>query len=94
MEKVKKLFPYSVYLSKDYHNRISELAKERKASGLIRDAICMILDGGDHYQSGYNQGIRDSIKYVSKIPALKLIAYQNKYLDSMVIEQLELLERK
>ena len=54
----------------------------------------MILDGGDHYQSGYNQGIRDSIKYVSKIPALKLIAYQNKYLDSMVIEQLELLERK
>ena len=90
----KKLIPYSVYLPKDYHDKISELAKQRKASGMIRDAICMILDGGDQYQSGYNQGIRDAVKYVRKISELKIIAYKDKYLDDLVVEQIEQLEMK
>jgi len=90
MDKVeKKLIPYSVYLPKAYHERISALAKERKASGMIRDAICMILDGGDQYKSGYNQGIRDAEKAVSKIAELKLIAYKGKYMDTLVLDQLD-----
>jgi hypothetical protein len=90
----KKLIPYSVYLPKDYHDKISELAKQRKASGMIRDAICMILDGGDQYQSGYKQGVRDAIKCVRKVSELKNIAYKGKYLDDLIIDQIEQLEMK
>ena len=61
---------------------------------MIRDAICMILDGGDHYNSGYNQGVRDAAKAISKITILKEIAHKGQYLDSLVIDQLELLEIK
>ena len=56
---------------------------------MIRDAICMILDGGDQYKSGYNQGVRDSEKAVSKIAELKLIAYKGKYMDTLVLDQLD-----
>jgi hypothetical protein len=94
MEKVKNLIPYSVYLPKDYHDRISELAKERKASGMIRDAICMILDGSKPYNAGYNQAIRDAVKAVGKMQYLDFIAVKGKYIDTMVIEQLEMLERE
>jgi hypothetical protein len=90
----KKLIPYSVYLPKDYHDRIRELAKERRASSMIRDAICMILDGNDQYRAGYNQGLRDAIKYIRKIPEVKYIAYKGKYLDNIVVEQIEQLEIK
>jgi bisphosphoglycerate-independent phosphoglycerate mutase (AlkP superfamily) len=91
---MEKLIPYSVYLPKDYHEKIRELAKERKASGMIRDAICMILDGGDQYKSGYNQGLRDSIKYVRKIQDLKIIAIRGRYVDDIVAQQIEQLEIK
>jgi len=88
----KKLVPYSVYLPKDYHDRIKELAKERKASGMVRDAIMMILDGGDAYKSGYNQGVRDAVKAVKKVEDLKIVAIRGKYLDDKVIDQIEQLE--
>lgn len=92
MEKVNKLIPYSVYLPKEYHEKISALAKQRKASGMIRDSICMILDGGDQYKSGYNQGIRDAAKAVKRISELKVIAYKGKYMDTLVLDQLDQLE--
>jgi hypothetical protein len=93
MEKVSKaMVPYSVYLPKEYHDRISVFAKERKASGMIRDAICMILDGGDQYKSGYNQGLRDAAKAVNKLSPLKDIAYKGKYIDTSILEVLEQLE--
>jgi len=94
MEETRKLIPYSVYLPREYHDRISHLAKERKASGLIRDAIMMILDGGDHYKSGYNQGIRDSIKYVRKMNELSNFSYKGTTMDELVVGQLEQLEMK
>lgn len=93
MEKVKRnMVPYSVYLPKDYHDKISALAKKRQASGVIRDAICMILDGGDQYKAGYTKGIRDAIKAVTKIPELQIIAYKGKYMDTFVLDNLEQLE--
>jgi hypothetical protein len=91
---MEKLVPYSVYLPKDYHDKIRELAKERKASGIIRDAICMILDGGDQYRSGYNQGLRESIKAIRKIPDIKIVAIRGKYIDDIVVQQIEQLELK
>ena len=52
---MKKLIPYSVYLPPEYHDQIKELAKERKASSTVRDAIQMILDGDGSYDAGYRK---------------------------------------
>jgi hypothetical protein len=53
----------------------------------------MILDGSKPYRAGYNQAIRDSVKVVGKIPYFDLIAVKGRYIDNMVIEQLEMLEK-
>jgi len=66
-----KLIPYSVYLPPEYYEQIKELAKERKASGLVRDAICMIMDGGDQFKAGYNKGLDDAVKVIVKNRELK-----------------------
>lgn len=87
-----KLVPYSVYLPREYYDKIKELAKERKASSAVRDAIMMILDGGDTYKSGYNQGVRDSIKAVKKVESIRPIAIHGKYIDDIIVNQLEQLE--
>ena len=67
-----KLIPYSVYLPPEYYEQIKELAKERKASGLVRDAICMIMDGGDQFKAGYNKGLMDAAKVVANNKELKM----------------------
>jgi len=90
----KKLIPYSVYLPRDYHDRISELAKERKASRLIRDAICMMLDGGDQYRSGYNQAIRDVINQIGKTSGIADFAYKGVGFDNIVLKEIKKLEIK
>jgi len=92
--KEKKLIPYSVYLPRKYHDQIKDLAKQRKASSMIRDAICMILDGGDAYKSGYNQGIRDSVKQVDALKEIEHIAIRGKYLNDVLAEALNELEMK
>ena len=61
---MKKMIPYSVYLPAEYHDKIKDLAKERKASGTVRDAIQMILDGDDSYGAGYRKAVKDSIKLI------------------------------
>jgi len=66
-----KLIPYSVYLPPEYYDQIKELAKERKASSMVRDAICMIMDGGDQFKAGYNRGLEDAAKVVMKNRELK-----------------------
>jgi predicted amino acid racemase len=91
-ESVKKLIPYSVYLPIDYHEKIRLLAKQRKASALIRDAICMMLDGGNQYQSGYNQAIRDVTKTIKKISEIKDISFKGIGLDEIITEQVKQLE--
>ena len=66
-----KLIPYSVYLPPEYYDQIKELAKELKASSMVRDAICMIMDGGDQFKAGYNKGLEDAAKVVMKNRELK-----------------------
>jgi predicted DNA-binding protein len=90
----KKLVPYSVYLSQEHHQKLKELAKERKAAALVRDAITMIIDGGDAFNSGYNKAIRDSAQIVYDCPEAQMIAIKGKDLGSILTEQIEALEIK
>ncbi len=74
----KKLIPYSVYLPADYHQKLKDLAKERKASALIRDAISLIMDGGDTYKSAYNKGINDASKVVFDCEEARMVAVKGQ----------------
>jgi len=83
---MKKLIPYSVYLPVEYHDKIKELAKQRKASSMVRDAICMIVDGDDTFKSGYNKALKDCIKEIEHI------AVRGKYLADVLADQIKELE--
>ena len=89
----KKLMPYSVYLPMEYYDKIKHLAKERKASSMVRDAIVMALDGNDEFKSGYNKGVRDAIKIVDACKDIEMIAIRGKYLSDLLAEQLSGLEK-
>ena len=89
---MKKLIPYSVYLPVEYHDKIKVLAAQRKASAMVRDAICMILDGDDAYKAGYNKAIKDAIRTIKACKDIEIIAIRGKYLDNYLAEQLEQLE--
>lgn len=89
----KKLMPYSVYLPMEYYEKIRDLAKERKASSMVRDAIMMALDGNDEFKSGYNKGVRDAIKVVDACKEIEMIAIKGKYLNDVLAEQISGLEK-
>ena len=90
----KKLVPYSVYLPYDHFLKLKEAAKDRKASVLIRDAIAMIIDGGDAYTSGYNKAVRDAAQLIYDCKEAQMIAIKGKDLGSILTEQIEALEVK
>lgn len=89
---MKKQIPYSVYLPVEYHEKIKELAKERKASSTVRDAICMILDGDDSYKAGYNKAIKDVTRVIRSCKEIEIVAVRGKYLDILLVEQVEQLK--
>jgi hypothetical protein len=77
-----------VYLPIEYYEKIKELAKERKASSTVREAICMILDGNDSFKAGYNKAIRDAIKEIDGCKDIEHIAVRGKYLNDLLADQL------
>ena len=90
----KKLIPYSVYIPDSLYKKLKLLAKDRKASVLIRDAISMALDGNDAYTSGYNKAVKDAANVIYNNPEAQMIAIKGKDLGSILTEQIELLEVK
>jgi hypothetical protein len=86
---MKNLVPYSVYLPVEYHEKIKELAKQRKASSTVRDAICMILDGDDSYKAGYNKALKDAIKIIDNTKEIEHIAVHGKYLNDLLADQIK-----
>jgi hypothetical protein len=90
----KKLIPYSVYLPVELHAQLKDLAKDRKAAGLVRDAITMLLSGNDEYTSGYNKAIKDAAKVVYDNEHAQMIAIKGKDLGAILTEQIDLLEIK
>ena len=88
-----RLIPYSVYLPVEHYERIKELAKQRKASALIRDAICMIIEDKDLYSSGYNKGIEDAAKAVGSYKGIQGLGVQGRYLDELLPEMIKELQK-
>jgi len=88
-----KLTPYSVYLPSDLHKKLKTLAKDRKASEMIRNAIQMIIDGNTAYNSGYNKALRDVIQIINNNEkAITISMYGNTIAHDLIsdIKTLEL----
>ena len=85
----KKLIPYSVYLPAEHVKKLKDLARERKASEIVRNGVMMIIDSHDTYTAGYNQGIRDSIQVVYDCPEAQMVAVNGKDLGAHLKNKLE-----
>lgn len=94
METTKKLIPYSVYLPEEHVNKIKELAKQRKASELIRDAIINMIEHKDMFKSGYNKGLKDAADVIYECREAQMIAIEGKDLGVILSEQIKNLEMK
>jgi hypothetical protein len=90
----KKLVPYSVYISEEHHNKLKELAKERKASVLIRDAIGMLMNGNDVFKTGYNKAIKDAAKVIYECQEAQMIAIKGRDMGVVLSERITDLEMK
>jgi metal-responsive CopG/Arc/MetJ family transcriptional regulator len=87
-----KLIPYSVYLPSELHKKLKSLAKDRKASELIRNAIQMIIDGNTAYNSGYNKALKDVIQVVVSDDYAMIISVHNKTIGLRIIDDIKTLE--
>jgi hypothetical protein len=86
------LVPYSLYLPRKQINQLKVMAKNRKASSFIRDALIMALEKNDAFTSGYNKGLRDACKAVADIKESNMIVIKGKPLSEVLIEQIHMLE--
>jgi len=91
--KLKKV-PYSVYLPPELHSKLTEVAKCRKASEMVRNAITMIIEGNDAYTSGYNKAIKDAAQLVYDCEEAQMVAIKGKDLGSILTSRIEALEMK
>ena len=82
------LIPYSVHLRRDIHAKLKTAAGDRKAAGLVRDAITSYIEGGSMYDSGYKAGILDSIAAVRTDKAATSIAFCGKTVAESIQEKL------
>ena len=90
----KKLIPYSVYLEREQYERLRELARERKASSLIRDAIAARLDEHDAFTAGYNRGVKDAAEVIYACKEAQMVAVQGKDLGVFLSDEVKRLEKK
>jgi len=85
---VENLIPYSVYLPRAYYDKLRTYAEKRQASSVVRDSICMMLDGGDLYKSGYKKGLEDAVKKLDKCKEINFINIKGKYLADFLAEEI------
>jgi metal-responsive CopG/Arc/MetJ family transcriptional regulator len=87
-----KLIPYSVYLPSDLHKKLKALARDRKASELIRNAIQMIIDGNTAYNSGYNKALKDTIKVINNNESAITVSVHGILIADNLISDIKSLE--
>jgi len=89
----KNKIAYSVYLPPDLHAKLKALAKTRRSSEMVRNAITMILEGNDAYKSGYNQALRDAIDALNTFEDLNSVSIWGNSLGKSSISKLEALKK-
>lgn len=92
MEK-RKLIPYSVYLPEKHYKALKKAAKDRKASELIREAIAIVIDGKEEYQTGYNNGLLDAIEVIAKCKEANMVAFNGRDIATILEDQIQTMVR-
>jgi len=88
------LIPYSVYLSSEIHKKLKEAAGDRKASGIVRDAINAYFENTDAMNTGYNSAIGDVIDIIAKDKLVSGLTINSKEVDMQLINKILKLKRK
>ena len=84
----KRLIPYSVHLREDIYQQLKDAAKGRKASGIVRDAITMIIEGDDAFNAGFNKGLREAMKVVREDVWAKSLSVHGELMADVLADQI------
>ena len=84
----KRLIPYSVHLREDIYHQLKDAAKGRKASGIVRDAITMIIEGDDAFNAGFNKGLREAMKGVRDDVWAKSLSVHGELMSEVLADQI------
>jgi hypothetical protein len=87
------LVPISFYLPKELHDKLKIVGANRKQSMLIRNAIQMIIDNNSSFNSGYNQGLKDSIEVITSNEDAMTISISNRTIGITIIDDIKTLEK-
>jgi len=87
------LVPISFYLPKELHDKLKIAGANRKQSMLIRNAIQMIIDNNSSFNSGYNQGLKDSIEVIASNEDAMTISISNRTIGTTIIDDIKTLEK-
>lgn len=90
----RNLVPYSIYITRDHRHKLKDLAKQRKASLTIRNAIQIALDEKDTHSATYNLAIDDAKTVVFENKEAQMVAIGGRDLGLILTEKLEELKRK
>jgi hypothetical protein len=91
---MEKLVPYCLYLPEAHIKKLKAMAKHRKASSFIRDALIMALDKTDEFSSGYNKALKDACAIIDNTKEARMIAVKSKYLNDILNDQIRLLKHE
>jgi hypothetical protein len=88
----KRLIPYSVHLREDIYLKLKGIAKDRKATSLVRDAITMIIEGDDAFNGGYKKAVRDVISLIQFDEWAGTIGIGGQSIADKLVSKIERLE--
>lgn len=89
-----KMIPYSVYLPEEFHKKLKELSRERKAASVIREALTVYFGGKDTYRSGYNKAIEDAAKLIWANKEAQMVAINRRDLGDVLSDHILALKIK
>lgn len=84
----KRLIPYSVHLPEHIYIKIKQAAGDRKAAGIVREAIVSFIENEDLFQSGFNSGVNAAIKKVSANKLASSISINNELISDTLCNDL------
>lgn len=88
-----RLIPYSVHLPETIYKKIKDAAGERKASGMVREAIINFVEGSSLFDQGHNSALDAINKKVYKNKVLNSIAYDGMTVAQIVEQELNQLRK-
>jgi hypothetical protein len=91
---MEKLIPYCLYLPEEHIKKLKKMAKSRKASEFVRNAVVMALDKTDEFSSGYNKALTDACSIIGDNKEAKMIFVKNRYLSDILGDQIQKLRHE